>query len=130
MKKIISAILACVLMLGCLLTLASCGGIDNGEYVSKETGETIKVSGRKMLIENDALDGLVFVYKFKIKADKETGEEKITLTLKKIKYDGDDKATLEKIKSLEAGINALDPEKSFEVVDGGFKMNGVKYTAK
>ena len=123
MRKIISAILACVLILGCMLTLASCGGIDNGEYKG-ENGEIVRVSGKKMFVQVEGLEDLEFVYKFKVKDDK------ITLTLKKINYDGDDKKVEEQIKVLTDGINAKDPVKSFEAFDGGFKIDGVEYKAK
>ena len=52
MKRILSAILVCVLMLGCVLTLVSCGGPNKDPKKAKEALE--KAEYTVMLIEGDA----------------------------------------------------------------------------
>lgn len=64
MKKIISAVLVCVLLLGCMLTLASCGKKLSGTYTTggdllgntyefsgKNVTMTVKVAGFSKVIE-------------------------------------------------------------------------------
>ena len=53
MKRIISTILVCVLLLGCVLTLASCGKKLRGTYVCEEDGASISYTfkGKKFTAE-------------------------------------------------------------------------------
>lgn len=51
MKKIVSSILVCVMLLGCVFALASCGKILNGSYSDELTGlTTYTFEGNKVTI--------------------------------------------------------------------------------
>ena len=52
MKKIVSTILVCVLLMGSLLTLASCGMIF-GKYEAEKLGMTLEFSGKKVVITGE-----------------------------------------------------------------------------
>ena len=84
MKKILSAVLVCVLLVGCVFALASCGKTLSGEYKLDATGE---IAGIK--------SGVVTTYKF--------SGSKVTLTIdtyvannkSTVEYDG--KYTIEEV---------------------------------
>ena len=48
MKKILSLVLAVVLLCGCVFTLASCGAL-SGEYKNEITGASYEFSGKKFV---------------------------------------------------------------------------------
>ncbi|MBO5879148.1 MAG: hypothetical protein J6Q68_01165 [Clostridia bacterium] len=50
MKKIISSVLVCVLLLGCAFTLASCGKTLSGEYESTLGTTTYAFSGKNVTV--------------------------------------------------------------------------------
>ena len=52
MKKIVSTILVCVLLMGSLLTLASCG-IIFGKYEAENLGTTLEFSGKNVTITTE-----------------------------------------------------------------------------
>ncbi len=87
MKKIISAVLVCVLLLGTVFTLASCG--ISGTYENGAT--TIKFSGSKVVITDSveilgAVTTKTYEAKYKIE-DADEGKQTITFTYE----DGADK---------------------------------------
>ncbi len=57
MKKIISALLVCVLLVGCIFALASCGKTLSGTYEAKiiGTGASYKFNGNKVTITYSVL---------------------------------------------------------------------------
>ena len=106
MKRIISTLLVCVLLLGCVLTLASCGKKLSGTYASKveAAGQSAELSftfkGKNVVIETKftvlgqvetksqeatySIDGdeITFTYE-------EDGEEKVeTMTFEQGEKDG------------------------------------------
>ena len=102
MKKIISTLLVCVLLLGCVLTLASCGKKLRGTYTADLGGMEMSMTfkGKKFTQEfyGESVEGT-----YKIKGDK------IYLT-----YEGEDEAE----------------ELDFEKGKGYIKIDGVELKKK
>ena len=106
MKRIISTILVCVLLLGTMLVLVSCGGgIDNGEYVSSQG--VVEISGKDFVITTEAQGALTYTYEVK-NDDVDPSKQKIYLT----------------------GSDGVTHEYYFERLEDGFKFQGIKYTKK
>ena len=85
MKRIISTILVCVLLLGCVFTLASCGKRLSGTYVATQeiAGQSVQVSytfkGDKFTAEMSAtVMGVTTSEKFE--GTYEIEDDKITIT--------------------------------------------------
>jgi len=117
MKKTLSAILVCILLLGSVFALASCGDIPGGKYESV-SGIDIEISGDRFIIEEDDIK---YVAKYKVEDDK------ITLTFDKVEYVGNDADARESFNSNKAKISAVFEatycgEHSYEKTDDGFKM--------
>ena len=118
MKKTLSAILVCILMLGCVLALASCGDIPGGKYESKVSGIDIEISGDRFIVLEDGVKGIA---KYKVE------DNKITLTFDKVEYVGDDADEREEFNANKATIGAAFEqmfcgEHDYEKTDDGFKM--------
>lgn len=106
MKKILSTILVCVLLLGTMLVLVSCGGkIDKGEYVNTD-GETIEIDGKNLVFIS--ADGEEAEYTYEIKDDEDSDRQIIYLT----------------------DSNGDVYENYFKKLDDGFEFAGDKYTKK
>ncbi len=109
MKKIISALLVSVLLIGVILTLASCASIDDGSYVGAN-GTVVAISGDSYTVK--ASEGQEEIsYTFEIK-DNETNPDKQEI-------------------HLTVASGASKGEKlvfSYEKLEDGFAVNGVKYT--
>ena len=94
MKKILSVALVCVLLVGCVLALASCGGL-SGEYKEALTGNVVyDFSGSKYTKTVDNIVGDDTVIEGKYEIDKEEG--KITFTYE---VDGEEKTQTEAFSS-------------------------------
>ena len=130
MKRIVSALLACILLVSSLFVLTSCfgGGIPNGTYESKLLGTELVVQGNTLsLTQMVDDDGIKMTYTYKLNADK----DEITLTFKDIKAIGDNaeiKSAVEEAKK-EAASESIDPM-DFELTENGFKLAGTEYTKK
>lgn len=78
MKKIVSTILVCVLLLGCVMSLASCGKTFTGTYTtttllgSVDTYE-FKIGG-KVVLTHDPIVGNTDTFEGKYEINDETGE--------------------------------------------------------
>ncbi len=95
MKKIVSALLVCVLLVGCVFALASCGKTLSGEYKEVVTGNIVyKFSGSKytMTVDNIIGDDTVVEGTYEINED----DGKITFTTE---VDGEKKSTTENFSS-------------------------------
>ena len=84
MKKVISMTLVCVLLLGCVFALASCGKTISGTYelaLSEDNKTTYEFSGNKVTKKTPSLLGGTTVYEgtYEIKEDAEN-EGKYTIT--------------------------------------------------
>ena len=82
MKRIISTILVCALLLGCVLTLASCGKTISGKYELDAVvgSKTYEFSGSKVVITYELLGKETSVEgKYKI-AENDKGDLEITFT--------------------------------------------------
>ena len=73
MKKIVSALLVCFILVGSMFALVSCGGgIKNGTYKS-EDGMTVKINGDNLtLVEEEDGMTMEIKYTYEIKDDKIT----------------------------------------------------------
>ncbi len=90
MKKILSAALICVLLVGCVFALASCGGL-SGEYKEALTGNIVyDFSGSKYTKTVDNIIGDDTVIEGKYEIDKDAGT--ITFTYE---VDGEEKTQTE-----------------------------------
>ncbi len=127
MKKILSAILVCVFILGTILVLVSCGGgIDDGKYVGSN-GNTIEISGSSLVITVTEYDETFDAkYKYEVKSsDKDPEKQVIVLTLEENNYEGQN----EKIKS-DYIPDGKAVEMSYERLEDGFIIGAIKYTKK
>lgn len=86
MKKIISLALVCVLMLGCVFTLASCGKTLSGDYQDSLKVTTYSFKGNKvtLTIDNIIGDDTVIEGKYEI-GENDEGKTVITFT-----FEGED----------------------------------------
>ena len=126
MKRILSAVLACVLLVGCVFALASCGGIKNGEYENEAYGMVVEVKGNKLSMTTKQDIKVNYTYKVK--------DDKITLTYKGVEYVGDSdelKSYFEANKeTIEENYKDSADEFDFEKTDDGFKMDGMEFKKK
>ena len=81
MKRIVSLVLACVLLLGCVFSLASCATMLMGTYTNETLKTTYEFSGNKVTKKTPSLLGGTTVYEgtYEIKEDAEN-EGKYTIT--------------------------------------------------
>ncbi|MBO5009752.1 MAG: hypothetical protein J6D20_03510 [Clostridia bacterium] len=106
MKRIISTILICVLLLGAILTLVSCGGgIDNGTYVSGKS--VVEISGSEFIITTEEDGELTYTYEIK-NDEADSSKQKIFLT----------------------GSDGKTHEYYYVRLEEGFKFNGITYTKR
>lgn len=106
MKKIVSSILVCVLLVSTMLVLVSCGGaIENGTYVNDAKGVEIEISGSTLVITKDGAESS---YTYEIK-DKENNSVKQNIILTS---DSDGEVVTY----------------TYEKLEDGFAFNGTKYT--
>ena len=121
MKKIVSFALTVFILACTVLSLVSCGAIDGGVYSATGYDE-LKVSGNKFVIPDE--DGNQVTYKYEVDGDT------ITITFESFKSEKElnELATI----AVEAGakIVAIALSGSFEKIDDGFKINGIKFTKK
>ena len=109
MKRIISTILVCVLLLGCVLTLASCGKRLSGTYAATIAGQSVQIS---FTFKGDKFTGEMSTTVFgvtttqKLEGTYEIEDDKITLT-----YEEDGKTITTTTSSFEKG-------KDFIKIDG------------
>ena len=95
MKRILSALLVCVLLVGCVFALASCGKTLSGEYKESLTGNVVyKFSGSKYTMTVDNIIGDDTVVEGKYEINEEDG--KITFTYE---ADGEEKTSTENFSS-------------------------------
>lgn len=113
MKRIISTILVCVLLLGCVMSLASCGKMFSGKYqadiiLSKNTYD-FKMGG-KVILTVDPVMGDTKTYEGKYNINDDTNE--ITFV-----FEGNEdlSGTVDFTKGEEDGVKYV-------------KIGGVKYT--
>lgn len=106
MKRIVSTMLVCVLLLGTMLVLVSCGGgIDNGTYVSNKS--VVEISGSEFVITTEEDGELTYTYE--VKSDEaDSSKQKIFLT----------------------GSDGKTHEYYYERLEDGFKFGGVTYTKR
>ena len=144
MKKVISAILVCFLLVGSMLALVACnggGGIANGTYVyeSEHAKITLKVSGDELTMTQESGEDVVkYFYTYELN---EAGD-KVKLTPTKAEYDGENEsikagvgatnAAIEALKSLEgtaldAALEELVQEGAYEKTENGIKLENIEY---
>lgn len=152
MKKIISAILVCFVLVGSMLALVSCnsGGIANGTYVYEHQygKSTLKIKGDTLTVvsvnpedENEVVE---IVCNYTLSED----EKQITIVPTEAKYDGSDEDAKEAIDEINAAIEALKELEGtaydtalkalaqmigigsgdFEKTENGFKLGLIEYT--
>ena len=114
MKKIISFLLVAVLAVGVMLSMVSCGGdIEDGTYKCAD-GTVIVVDGSKL----EMTYGEVTV-EFKYEIDDETN----TLTYKFHK--SNDEQVTAQFEGLDENMQSITVP--YEVIEGGFKLDGKEY---
>ena len=125
MKRIISALRLCLILVGSTLALVSCGEPEDGKYVSSTTGTSFVISGDTFILSDDNVKCYA---KFEVKKDQ------LILTYDRIEYVGDpDEAdTFEQYKEQLVEYYKANVCKSYEYekIDGGVKLDGVKFTKK
>ena len=126
MKRIISAILLAALLCCTLGMLTSCfeERIDSGKYVGEKTGEIEVLYDQIIISENDddVAGTLYVVYDYFI------DDDKITLTVSRVDYFGDDAGDYEE--RMNAYYQGKSYTYSYEELDNGFKMGGETFTKK
>jgi hypothetical protein len=147
MKKIVSALLVCFLLVGSMFALVSCGGgIKNGTYESE--GMTVIIKGDEFKITYDleefglgmgAEGTMEMVFTYELKED----DKEIVLTYKEFNLDldipgleGEEKETAEKLINgmLEGMVDEMKEEMTepsdFEFTDNGFIIEEMEFTKK
>ncbi len=91
MKKIVSSVLVCVMLLGCVLALASCGKMLNGSYSDALTGlTTYTFEGNKVTIKVGAGN---FVTEFEGTYEIKTNDKDEEVIIFTFEGDGSDEYT-------------------------------------
>ena len=126
MKKVLSLVLACTLLLGCVLIFASCGGLKGTyEYTSQNIALVLTFSGNKVTQTTPENKDLEVVGSYEIKDDK------IIITYEEYKYSGNDSTMSETLDILNATLKDSEPTTySFEKGDGYIIIDGLKYEKK
>jgi len=123
MKKITALLLACLLIVGCVLCFASCGGV-SGKYTDGK-GNTWKFSAGTLKIYTTlSSEEVVCVYDVDVEED-ESGAKTVILTEKRVSYSGKNPDLKQRIKETNAAISVSPQEKEFtytEVGDGSIKL--------
>ena len=144
MKKIISAILVCFVLVGSMLALVSCGGgdIDNGTYVATMGSyeQTVKIDGNKfIMVQTEEEDEAVFatleiVFTYEVKADEADAEKQVlVLTYKELNLETDDDEIKAEFEEEKADIEEQYKSEEvtapvpFEKTEKGFKAAGIEY---
>ena len=156
MKKIVSALLVCFLLVGSMFALVSCGGtkIDNGTYEADDMPMTLKVSGNEMtMLQEEDGTSVEIKFTYEIKADEaedaKEGAEVIVLTYKDTNIELSDEAEAALTEALEyMGLETIDEyiaqmkeqmeemykdeeftkPHPFEKTENGFIMDEVEFT--
>lgn len=123
MKKVISLVVLCLLLCGSVMSLTSCSGeLDEGTYVSSDGISFVVEGGSFVYVSNNA----------KGYADYEIDGDKLRLTFDRVEYVGDASgaADFEAMRGLvETRFrNQVCRTFSFEKVEGGIKLDGLKFT--
>ena len=118
MKRIISAVLVCVLLVGCMFALASCGKTLSGKYSADAfgvAGTSYEFSGKKVDIKFTVLGFEKTVSGEYEIAENDDGELEITFTFASDEEDADDfKGTHSFSEGEEDGVKYI-------------KIGGIKY---
>lgn len=109
MKKIVSALLALILMLGLVLSFTSCGADLSGVYTDKN-GNTWTFKSGKLEIDStfkhaEVEHAITAVYSYDIELSDDKTVETLTLTLKKYVYEGDNAEAKEQVKEMNAYVD-------------------------
>lgn len=117
MKKIISAILVCVLLVGCMLTLASCGKkVAKGTYKDALGFTAYTFKGNKVTLTIDKPgEDIVLEGKYEIN---KTDDDKLEITFS---FEGDEEDAEENSTTVSYSEGEEDGKKYI-------KLGGVKYT--
>ena len=106
MKRILSVVLACALLVGCVMIFASCGvsgTYENDVLGTYEFGTFGKVTHSVGNIQYKS----VFSYKVETEDD---GDKQLVLVLEKYVYDGDDEDIKELVADLNEEVEEADEE--------------------
>lgn len=157
MKKFVSALLVCFLLVGSMFALVSCGGtkIANGTYESEYA--TVVVKGDEFKFVYDMTDmgldelgaegSMEIIFTYEIKADEaedaEEGAEVLVLTYKDSKLDfdipgleGEEKETVESMINgmmdgmIEGAKEEMSEPVPFKLTDNGFEVDDMEFTLK
>jgi len=122
MKKAISAIIVCLLLLGSVLMLVSCDSIEEGKYISAD-GIAFELTDGFFVVGNDEARGY---------AEYEIDGNLLRLSFDRVEYIGeaDKRAEFEERRALvEARFkNEVCRTFEYEKVDGGIVLDGLKFT--
>ena len=127
--------LVCVMLLGMMFVFASCG-VPAGTYeydpqtvIGDLFGglqpDEVKVFGSKMTF---VYEDFKLVYKYELSG--EDDDQKITLTLDKFEYTGEDEQEEDTYQNIYEKQIGESTESSYFEGDGYFKIGGVKYSKK
>ncbi len=117
MKKIISSLLVCVLLVSCVFALASCGNKLNGKYEldAAVASTSYEFSGKKVVVTYEVLGFEKSIEgKYKI-AENDEGELEITFTF------ADDAEDADKYKGTYSFAEGKEGDKEY------IKIAGIKY---
>lgn len=126
MKKVISAIIVCILLVSVMLVLVSCtGGIDNGSYVSTK-GDSIEIDGNKYTVTTTVSgEAITVTYVYEIKdSENNPDKQEIHLSFNSLSYSGSNPEITESFTSSDAF------SLPYERTEDGFVINGVRFTKK
>ena len=158
MKKIVSALLVCFLLVGSMFALVSCGAtkIANGTYEAEEESMVVKIDGDEFtIVQEEDGSSVEIVFTYEIKADEaedaKEGAEVIVLTYKSTSINFSDETKEQLNGALEyLGVDSVDEyidqliaemeemytnEEAkepvpFEKTENGFIMDEMEFTKK
>ena len=127
MKRIVSTLLAVLLLSATLLSLASCGGIA-GTYISQTGALTYEFSSKRV-VYSDAFTEYDTVYTYEI--EKNGSSRYLLLTLEEYTYDGDKQAVKDYVKTLNEELSKTQPKTErysfIEAADGTYKIGSTTF---
>ena len=105
MKRLLSLLLAALLLTAALLSLASCGSDVKGTYLSENGYYTYEFSRRELTVYNK-LEEFGKLYSYKI--DELSGNRYLFLTLKEYVYEGENASVAAYVEALNKGLEGTE----------------------
>ena len=132
MKRIVSLLLACLLLVGCVFSFASCGELSGVYNDAKGNAWKFTAFGLEIYTKLNK-EEVIAIYDYSV-TEKEDGSKAVTLVEQKMKYKGDNADIEQRIKEMNAAIKTMDEKsrsKEYTLTEGeGYIMLGTTKLTK